>query len=84
MFDDLPVGKEALGLLRVGELERAEEEAPCVEFDGCRTRMRGKQFSSGVAACVKCFYGHGGGWSMRPGSGSNLMVRSISFVESFP
>jgi hypothetical protein len=43
-------------LLRVGELERAEEEARGVEFDGCRMGMRGKQFSSGLAACVRCFY----------------------------
>lgn len=34
MLDDLPLGKETLGLRRVGELERAQEESPGVEFDG--------------------------------------------------
>ena len=34
MLDDIPLGKEQLGLQRVAELERAQEEAPGVEFDG--------------------------------------------------
>jgi hypothetical protein len=47
MVDDLPVGKEALGLLRVGELERAEEEARGVEFDGGDAGRHGRNYNSG-------------------------------------
>jgi hypothetical protein len=50
MLDDLPVGKQALGLLRVGELERAQEEAPGLEFDGGDAGRHGRNYSSGVEA----------------------------------
>ena len=47
MLDDLPLGKEQLGLLRVGELERAQEEAPGVEFDGGDAGRHGRNYNSG-------------------------------------
>jgi hypothetical protein len=35
-----------LGLLRVGKLERAQEEAPGVEFDGGDAGRHGRHYSS--------------------------------------
>ncbi len=47
MLDDLPLGKEHLGLLRIGELERAQEEARGVEFDGGDAGRHGRNYNSG-------------------------------------
>jgi hypothetical protein len=47
VLDDLSVGKEELGLLRIGELERAQEEAPGVEFDGGDAGRHGGNYGSG-------------------------------------
>ncbi len=47
MLDDLPVGKKQLGLLRIGELERAQEEARGVEFDGRDAGRHGRNYNSG-------------------------------------
>lgn len=44
MFDDLPMGKEKLGLLGVRELERAQEESRGVEFDGGGAGRHGRDF----------------------------------------
>jgi hypothetical protein len=47
MLHDLPLRKEALGLLRVGELERAQEEAPGEKFDGGNAGRHGRNYNSG-------------------------------------
>jgi hypothetical protein len=52
MLDDLPLGKKQLGLLRVGELERAQEEAPGVEFDGGDAGRHGSNYNSGDEAGI--------------------------------
>jgi hypothetical protein len=41
------VGKEELGLLRVGELKRAQEKARGVEFDGGDAGRHGRNYNSG-------------------------------------
>ena len=50
MLDDLPVGKEKLGLRGVGELERAQEEARGVEFDGADAGRHGGNYNSGCGS----------------------------------
>jgi hypothetical protein len=47
MLHDLPVRKETLGLLRVRELERAQEEAPGEKFDGGKAGRHGRNYNSG-------------------------------------
>lgn len=47
MLHDLPMGKEVLGLLRVGESERAQEEAPGEKFDGGNAGRHGRNYSIG-------------------------------------
>ena len=46
MLHDLPLRKEALGLLRVGELERAQDEAPGEKFDGGKAGRHGRNYNS--------------------------------------
>ena len=43
VLDDLPMGKEELGLPGVGKLERAQEEARGVEFDGGEAGRHGRK-----------------------------------------
>jgi len=60
MLDDLPVGKEELGLRCVRELERAQEEARGVELDGGDAGgdagRHGRNYNSGGDAtlCANC------------------------------